>query len=615
MAEMAQALGKTDEAATYRQLFTNICSAFQAKFVAGDGTVGSGAQGCYALALNFNLLTPAQRVLAAGKLISAVKAQNGRPSTGMVTTHMLLPTLTSIGRSDLAYQMLAKTDYPSWGYEVSLGATTIWELWNSVNADGSFNTSQNGMNSLNHANFGTCAEWFYRGILGIDLLEPGFKKILISPQIGGNLTWADGHYDSIQGRIVCSWGLTNSTLTLNVSIPPNATGVVNLPTLGTPMTNLVISESGTVIWRNGAATGGVSGVTFDHVAGTGAQSYTVWNVQSGNYQFGSPVQPVPEGLVAEAGNGVVKLGWNAVPGASGYRVKRSSVAGGPYTSLSNVVLTTNYNDFAVTNGATYYYVISALSVAGESQDCPEVKARPMSIVNFGFELPTVGNYQYLPSGASWTFGGTNGGGGAGITANNSGFTGYNSPAPEGVQVAFLQNYGTISQRLVGLVPGTTYTVTFSAAQRADSGNQHGGQSWNVTIDGSVKGNYNPGAAAKAYTDYTATFVATATTHVLAFVGTDLAGGDNTVFIDNVRIDPPIQFVPPTIQSVSIDAGKFSLVGRGQSGQPLVVESASNLIPPVLWAPLITNQPDASGRFSFTNLAGTNTQQFYRILMP
>src|SRR5713226_3769000 len=117
-------------------------------------------------------------------MVTAVNAQGGRPSTGMVTTHMLLPMLTAIGRSDLAYQMLAKTDYPSWGYEVSLGATTIWELWNSINADGSFNTGQNGMNSLNHANFGTCAEWFYRGILGIDLLAPGFSKILINPQIG-----------------------------------------------------------------------------------------------------------------------------------------------------------------------------------------------------------------------------------------------------------------------------------------------------------------------------------------------------------------------------------------------------------------------------------------------
>jgi len=114
MTEMAQALGKTSDAATYGLLFTNIRSAFQSNFVAADGTVGSDSQGGYALALGFNLLTPAQRVLAKGKLAAAVNAQTDHPSTGMVTTHMLLPALTGIGRNDLAYQMLAKTNYPSW---------------------------------------------------------------------------------------------------------------------------------------------------------------------------------------------------------------------------------------------------------------------------------------------------------------------------------------------------------------------------------------------------------------------------------------------------------------------------------------------------------------------
>ena len=94
MAEMAQALGKTSDAATYGLLFTNICSAFQANFVAADGTVGSGSEGGYALALGFNLLTPAQSTLAKNKLAAAVSAQGGNPSTGMVTTHLLLPALT-----------------------------------------------------------------------------------------------------------------------------------------------------------------------------------------------------------------------------------------------------------------------------------------------------------------------------------------------------------------------------------------------------------------------------------------------------------------------------------------------------------------------------------------
>lgn len=271
MAELAQALGKTADAATYRQLFTNICTAFQTNFVTADGTVGSGSQSGYVLALYFNLLTPAQRALAAPKLVAAVQAQGGHPSTGMNTTYMLLPTLTSIGRSDLVYQMLAKTDYPSWGYMLGLGATTIWERWNSVNANGTVNTES--MNSLNHANFGTCAEWFYRGILGIDFMEPGFQKIIIAPQVGGDLTSAQGYYDSIQGRIASAWQFTNKVLTLNVTIPANTTAEIHVPT----------TNAG-AITENGASAASSPGVTFVGVSNNAA----IYNVGSGSYIFSSP---------------------------------------------------------------------------------------------------------------------------------------------------------------------------------------------------------------------------------------------------------------------------------------------------------------------------------------
>jgi hypothetical protein len=159
-------------------------------------------------------------------------------------------------------------------------------------------------------------------------------------------------------------------------------------------------------------------------------------------------------------------------------------------------------------------------------------------LNKGFETPRIGGYEYTPSGASWTFSGTTGNG-SGITANGSGFTSSNSNTSEGTQVGFVQSFGSISQTLFGFTPGTSYTVTFSAAQRAGA-NQHGGESWNVKIDNSTIGSYNPGPSATSYVDYTATFTATAATHTLSFVGTDLIGGDNTVFIDNVRLVPPIQ---------------------------------------------------------------------------
>jgi hypothetical protein len=169
-------------------------------------------------------------------------------------------------------------------------------------------------------------------------------------------------------------------------------------------------------------------------------------------------------------------------------------------------------------------------------------------VNFSFETPSIGsgNFEYDPSGASWTFSGTSGNG-SGIIANGSGFS--NPNAPQGVQAAFVQSYGSISQILYGFTQGITYTVTFFAAQRP-GGNQHGGESWNVTIDNNVIGSYNPGAGATSYVNYTATFVASKANHTLAFVGMDLATGDNTVFIDDVRISPPISQLPPTISLAS-----------------------------------------------------------------
>jgi len=270
MAEMARALGKTSDAAAYSLLYTNICLAFQTNFVAADGTVGTASQGGYALAIAFNLLTPAQKALAANKLAAALNAQGGNPSTGMVTTHLLLPALTSIGHNDLAYQMLAKTNYPSLGFEVGVGATTIFELWNSVNADGTVNISQDAMNSLNHANFGACAEWFYRDTLGIDVLQPGFRQILIAPQPGGGLTSAQGCYDSVQGPISNAWTYTGNTFNMTVTIPPNTTAQVWVPT-----------TNASAIAESGVPAASSPGVTYVGISNNAA----VYTVGSGNYIF------------------------------------------------------------------------------------------------------------------------------------------------------------------------------------------------------------------------------------------------------------------------------------------------------------------------------------------
>jgi hypothetical protein len=144
-------------------------------------------------------------------------------------------------------------------------------------------------------------------------------------------------------------------------------------------------------------------------------------------------------------------------------------------------------------------------------------------------MPTTSNYTYDPSGGSWTFSPAVGNSGSGIALNGSGFG--NPTAPQGSQVAFLQANGTITQTMTGLSPGSGYTITFSAAQRMSWG---GTESWNVCIDGNVVASFS--SATASFVDYTAHFTATSTSHVLSFVGTTT--GDDTVFLDNVRVTSP-----------------------------------------------------------------------------
>ena len=177
------------------------------------------------------------------------------------------------------------------------------------------------------------------------------------------------------------------------------------------------------------------------------------------------------------------------------------------------------------------------------------------LLNPGFEVPATSTYIYNPSGGGWTFTAQSGANGSGVTANNSAFSSGNTNAPEGAQCAFLQGISTISQAVSGFIPGAKYNVTFAAAQRAYS-SANGGQTWQVRIDGTIIGTFIPLANATNYVDYTTNFTATATTHILKFVGTDLHGGDNTVFLDNVRLTfvspPPAPSAPANLQAVAGD---------------------------------------------------------------
>jgi alpha-L-rhamnosidase len=180
---------------------------------------------------------------------------------------MALPRARRGGRPDLAYRIATNTTYPSWGYMVDKGATTIWELWNG-------DTAAPDMNSGNHVTpIGDLIIWLYEDVAGIQAGEPGFKKIVIKPQPVGDLTWVKAHYDSLHDRIVSNWKRENGRLTMEVTIPANTTAEVFVPTKDANS----VTESGKPVAK-------AQGVKFLRMQDGAA----VYAVGSGTYRFETP---------------------------------------------------------------------------------------------------------------------------------------------------------------------------------------------------------------------------------------------------------------------------------------------------------------------------------------
>ncbi len=228
LAKTAGVLGKREDAAEYASLEEKIKSAFQKEFVTSNGRLSSNTQTAYALALAFELLPEAQRADAAARLADDVK-KFGHLTTGFLGTPLLCQVLSDYGYLDLAYMLLNRTEYPSWLYPVTKGATTIWERWDGIKPDGSFQDPS--MNSFNHYAYGAIGEWMYRVVAGIELDEkqPGYKRILIQPQPGGGLTFANASVESMYGRVASGWKIADGRFTLTIEVPANATAMVRLP--------------------------------------------------------------------------------------------------------------------------------------------------------------------------------------------------------------------------------------------------------------------------------------------------------------------------------------------------------------------------------------------------
>ena len=286
-AQMAAAVGRDGDAAAYMDRYRAIRQAYQDAFIAVDGTVKGDSQTAYILTIT-NDLAPADKMQqVADQFVETLERRDWHLSTGFLGVDGLLPALTEIDRTDIAYRLLQNEDYPSWGYEIGKGATTIWERWNSIMPDGSFGPVD--MNSFNHYAYGAVGEWMYRTMAGVSALQPGYRKILIAPETGEGITSSDFSHRTPYGTVRSAWRQTDDGLTLDVTVPGNTTAEVHVPA----QRKWEVTESGRPAYE-------AEGVRFLRMEDGAA----VLEVGSGDYEFATDAV---QGRVGAARDGVADL--------------------------------------------------------------------------------------------------------------------------------------------------------------------------------------------------------------------------------------------------------------------------------------------------------------------
>ena len=263
-------LGKEEDARQYAALLDNVKQAFQKEFITGSGRMASNTQTAYALALAFDLFPENQRAQAARRLAVDVRRFRNHITTGFLGTPLLCHTLSSTGYLDVAYDLLNQETYPSWLYPVKMGATTIWERWDGIKSDSTFQDA--GMNSFNHYAYGAIGEWLYRVVAGleVDPAEPGYKHVLVQPQLGGGFTRARAALNTMYGEVASAWEFAEGQFSLDVTVPPNTHATVRLPYA----TLAGVTESGQAL----DAADGITKAVQDGEA-------VVVEVGSGSYRF------------------------------------------------------------------------------------------------------------------------------------------------------------------------------------------------------------------------------------------------------------------------------------------------------------------------------------------
>lgn len=234
MAKIAFVLEKESESAHYSYKAQCLRALFQEKYITSSGLMVGDSQTAYSLAIVFGLFsTQLQLDTARRQLAARVRMAKFRVATGFAGTPVILKALTETNNLSLAYRMLLEDRCPSWLYPITMGATTIWERWDSMLPNGSINPGQ--MTSFNHYALGSVVNWLHETVGGLRALEAGWKTALVSPQPGGSLTYASVSYESVYGQWSCFWKLRFDgdrneavTLCLDLVVPPNCRAIVRV---------------------------------------------------------------------------------------------------------------------------------------------------------------------------------------------------------------------------------------------------------------------------------------------------------------------------------------------------------------------------------------------------
>ena len=347
MSEMAAAIGRSADASAYSSLHDNIVAAF-ANFFNPDGSFTDGSsQTAYSLAFTLNLVPANLLGQAQAQFANSIAQFNNHLATGFIGTPRLLPALHAAGRDDLAYTVLLQNTYPSWLYQVSLGATTMWERWDGWTPAGGFQAVT--MNSFNHYSFGAVGEYLYGNIGGISAASPAYKTIRLQPIPGNGLTWANTSFNSQPGLISTAWTNAGGVFNLETVVPPNSAAQIFVPTTNAA----AITESGSPA----ASSPGVTYLGFSN-------GFAMYSVGSGDYHWSSPFAiAVPPAIIITTTNqygtnGIAfSPGWGLVTNSSLLAGKVPTSAAGnfnlePFMGARSVNSLTTGGSLSITTGGS-----------------------------------------------------------------------------------------------------------------------------------------------------------------------------------------------------------------------------------------------------------------------